>query len=78
MRESRVDHSPFKPLVRKHDDVGDLPSNISEDEWGEIQRYNEVLAKEEKAKSFSERKINQRKIRETLDMQIRQQKAHRN
>jgi hypothetical protein len=37
-------------VVRRKHEVEDIPSDISADEWGEINRYGEVLDKEIKEK----------------------------
>ena len=63
----------WKPNDRGSKDVDDLPSNLSVDEWGEINRYGQILAQEEEKKKVEQRLSKQRKVREVLDSQIREQ-----
>ena len=51
-------------------DVEDLPSDISDDEWGEIQKYGQRLH-EEKLRKEKEHAMNKvRNVREVLDKQV--------
>ena len=51
-------------------DVEDLPSDISDDEWGEIQKFGQRLH-EEKIRKEKENAMNKvRNVREVLDKQV--------
>ena len=39
-----------KPLANNVRTIDDLPSNISEDEWGEIQKFGQRLHEEQQRK----------------------------
>ena len=50
--------------------VEDLPSDISDDEWGEIQKFGQRLH-EEKVRKEKEHALNKvRNVREVLDKQV--------
>ena len=47
--------------------VEDLPSDISEDEWGEIQKFGQRLHEEQKRKQKEDAQQKVKKVREVLE-----------
>lgn len=50
--------------------VEDLPSDISEDEWGEIQKFGQKLHEEKIRKEKEKAKDKIRNVRDVLDKQV--------
>ena len=50
--------------------VEDLPSDISEDEWGEIQKFGQKLHEEKIRKDKENAKSKIRNVRDVLDKQV--------
>lgn len=55
------------PVSLRTEKIEDVPSDISADEWGEIQRYGQTLAREATLKEQLERKTKQAQVRSVLD-----------
>ena len=51
--------------------VEDLPSDISADEWGEIQKYGQILHEENERKAKEAHKAKVKQVRDVLDQQIK-------
>lgn len=47
--------------------IEDIPSQISQDEWGEVQKYARILDQEQKIKEKQEYLQKQRQVKLTLD-----------
>ena len=47
--------------------VDDLPSQISVDEWGEVQKYGKILDQEIKQKERQDYLLKQKLVKQTLD-----------
>lgn len=47
--------------------IEDIPSQISQDEWGEVQKYARILDQEQKFKEKQEYLQKQRQVKLTLD-----------
>lgn len=51
--------------------VEDIPSDISEDEWGEIQRFGQKLHEEQIKKVKKDHKNRIDQVRQVLDQQVK-------
>ena len=51
--------------------VEDLPSDISDDEWGEIQKFGQKLYEEQLKKQKVDHENRQKQVREVLDQQVK-------
>ena len=61
--------------IRKNNDgkaieVEDLPSDISEDEWGEIQKFGQKLYEEQQKKQKQTYENKRKQVKQVLDQQI--------
>jgi len=52
-------------------EVEDLPSDISADEWGEIQKFGQRLHEEQLKKQKVQHEQKQKQVREVLDQQVK-------
>lgn len=50
--------------------IDDLPSDISADEWGEVQKYGHILHIEAKRKEQTDKAAKIAKVKEVLDQQV--------
>jgi len=66
-KENKSITQPFIPLLSKF-------SNDSEDEWGSILKFNNLLYKEERKKAIEKEKIFQERYKQDLDMQVQSKK----
>jgi len=48
-------------------EVDDLPSDISADEWGEIQKFGQRLHEEQKKKQKEQHEQKKKEVRDVLD-----------
>lgn len=51
--------------------VDDIPSDISMDEWGEIQKFGQKLHEEQIKKQKNDHNNRIRQVREVLDQQVK-------
>jgi hypothetical protein len=58
----------------KQYDVESIPSEISEDMWGELPRFKDYQHKQQMKKEKEDFMIKREKVRQTLDKQINDQK----
>ena len=58
-------------VKRRGQDVEDLPSDISEDEWGEIQKFGQKLHEEQQRKAKEQQQNRIKQVKEVLDQQIK-------
>jgi hypothetical protein len=54
-------------LARRQKDLDELPSQISNDEWGEVQKYSKIIDAEIKSKEKCDYLNKQRLVKQTLD-----------
>ncbi len=54
-----------------------MPSQISQDEWGEVQKYSRILDQEQKLKEKQEFYLKQKQVKQTLDQQIKEQQLQK-
>jgi len=52
---------------KREEEIEDLPSQISTDEWGEVQKYGKILDLEAKQKEKQDFLLKQRLVKQTLD-----------
>ena len=52
-------------------EVDDIPSDISADEWGEIQKFGQKLHEEQLKKAKNDHVNRQKQVRDVLDQQIK-------
>ncbi len=57
--------------------IDDMPSQISQDEWGEVQKYSRILDQEQKLKEKQEFYLKQKQVKQTLDQQIKEQQLQK-
>ena len=68
-RETKLSNKKLRKLpdgVRTVE-VEDVPSDISADEWGEIQKFGQRLHEEQIKKQKAQHEQRQRQVREVLD-----------
>lgn len=71
-------HTRILPkIISSREHIDDLPSQISRDEWGEVQKYSKILDQEQKQKEKQEYFHKQKQVKQTLDMQIRDQQLQK-
>ena len=54
-------------LLRRDEQIEDIPSEISGDEWGEVVKYQKVLDNEQKQREKAQLLSKQRQVKQTLD-----------
>ena len=56
------------------EEVKSLPSEISEDMWGELPKYQQILHQEQMRKEKEERERKKNLVRNTLEQQLMEQR----
>lgn len=59
------------PIQRRAEKVVDAASEISSDEWGEIQRYGDLVEQEKRRKERNDYLNKQKQVKEVLDQQVK-------
>ena len=67
---NEIDHVPKRRNNTQSDFVNDIPSDLSADEWGEMQKYKNELDKEAELKEKYEYRKKQQNVKQQLDKQI--------
>lgn len=57
-------------VLARRNVVEDIPSDISADEWGEINRYGHILAREAQEKEKNDHRSKQMQVKQALDQQV--------
>jgi hypothetical protein len=60
---------------QRTEQIEDFPSEISVDEWGEVQKYSKILDLETKKKEKEDYLRKQLQVKQTLEEQIQSQKV---
>ena len=70
-KQSQLNNFMNGQIKRRGQDVEDLPSDISEDEWGEIQKFGQKLHEEQQRKAKEQQQNRIKQVKEVLDQQIK-------
>ena len=67
-RGKELSAAKLKALIKPREvKIDDLPSDISNDEWGEIQRYGQKLHEDAQRKVKEEHKMKAQQVKDVLD-----------